>query len=193
MPDVRLSQQRRESAPCRTAERGHFRTHAPQQSRYSIKILGCREDRSRLEHGSGSVPRQPQSTLPCCWYCLKRRPNAVLARQIIFLPRHRACLEIDGWSRLIDANLRCINRGEWDEVIAIGDCGGCSRRSGSASPGRCGRPSRRSTGPFLSLRSAGLNGGSVATLSGGTVYSTDEPFADIPKGGWPGYWLFCLP
>ncbi|MBR0995646.1 hypothetical protein JQ580_33575 [Bradyrhizobium japonicum] len=39
------------------------------------------------------------------------------------------------------------------------------------------------TGPFLSLSNAGLNGGSVATLSGGTVYTSDEPFADIPKGG----------
>lgn len=38
-------------------------------------------------------------------------------------------------------------------------------------------------GTFLSLSSAGLNGGSVATLSGGTVYYDDKPFADIPKGG----------
>lgn len=37
-------------------------------------------------------------------------------------------------------------------------------------------------GSFLALSSAGLNGGSVATLSGGTVYANDQPFADIPKG-----------
>jgi len=37
--------------------------------------------------------------------------------------------------------------------------------------------------PFTTLSSAGLNGGSVATLSGGTVYTADQPFADIPKGG----------
>jgi hypothetical protein len=37
-------------------------------------------------------------------------------------------------------------------------------------------------GTFLALSSAGLSGGSVATLAGGTVYTTDQPFADIPKG-----------
>ena len=37
-------------------------------------------------------------------------------------------------------------------------------------------------GSFLALSSAGLAGGSVATLSGGTVYTSDQPFADIPKG-----------
>ena len=37
-------------------------------------------------------------------------------------------------------------------------------------------------GTFLSLSSAGLSGGSVATLSGGTVYTNDQPFADIPAG-----------
>ena len=37
-------------------------------------------------------------------------------------------------------------------------------------------------GTFLSLSGAGLGGGSVATLSGGTVYTSDQPFADIPKG-----------
>lgn len=37
-------------------------------------------------------------------------------------------------------------------------------------------------GTFLALSSAGLSGGSVATLSGGTVYANDQPFADIPKG-----------
>jgi hypothetical protein len=38
------------------------------------------------------------------------------------------------------------------------------------------------TGPFLTLSSSGLDGGSVATLRGGTVYTRDQPFADIPKG-----------
>lgn len=38
------------------------------------------------------------------------------------------------------------------------------------------------TGTFLSLSSAGLNGGSVASRSGGTVYTSDMPFADIPAG-----------
>ena len=38
------------------------------------------------------------------------------------------------------------------------------------------------TGPFRTLTSAGLDGGAVATLSGGTVYTADLPFADIPKG-----------
>ena len=37
-------------------------------------------------------------------------------------------------------------------------------------------------GSFLSLSSAGLSGGAVATLAGGTVYNTDMPFADIPAG-----------
>ncbi len=37
-------------------------------------------------------------------------------------------------------------------------------------------------GTFLTLSSAGLSGGSVATLSGGTVYTADQPFADIPAG-----------
>ena len=41
------------------------------------------------------------------------------------------------------------------------------------------------TGTFLQLSSAGLSNGSaqVATLIGGTVYTADQPFADIPKGG----------
>lgn len=38
-------------------------------------------------------------------------------------------------------------------------------------------------GPFTSLSAAGLGGGAVATLSGGTVYTADQPFADIPAGG----------
>lgn len=37
-------------------------------------------------------------------------------------------------------------------------------------------------GTFLALSSAGLAGGSVATLAGGTIYTSDQPFADIPKG-----------
>ena len=37
--------------------------------------------------------------------------------------------------------------------------------------------------PFLTLSSSGLNGGSVATLAGGSLYTSDQPFADIPKGG----------
>lgn len=39
------------------------------------------------------------------------------------------------------------------------------------------------SGPFLTLSTGGLNGGTVATLTGGTVYSSDQPFADIPAGG----------
>jgi hypothetical protein len=38
-------------------------------------------------------------------------------------------------------------------------------------------------GTVRDLSSAGLNSGSVATLSGGTVYTSDQPFADIPAGG----------
>lgn len=37
-------------------------------------------------------------------------------------------------------------------------------------------------GSFLSLSAAGLSGGSVATQSGGTVYNSDRPFADVPFG-----------
>ena len=37
-------------------------------------------------------------------------------------------------------------------------------------------------GSFLSLSSAGLSGGAVATLAGGTIYNSDQPFADIPAG-----------
>jgi hypothetical protein len=37
-------------------------------------------------------------------------------------------------------------------------------------------------GAILSLTPAGLNGGAVATLAGGTTYTNDMPFADIPKG-----------
>ncbi|MBN8991531.1 MAG: hypothetical protein J0H42_25090 [Rhizobiales bacterium] len=42
------------------------------------------------------------------------------------------------------------------------------------------------TGPFLTLSSSGLNGGTVATLQGGTIYTSDQPFADIPSGGVAG-------
>ncbi|RYY05119.1 MAG: PEP-CTERM sorting domain-containing protein [Alphaproteobacteria bacterium] len=42
------------------------------------------------------------------------------------------------------------------------------------------------TGPFSTLTSAGLDGGATATLTGGTVYTADRPFADIPKDGIPG-------
>ena len=40
------------------------------------------------------------------------------------------------------------------------------------------------TSDFLTLSSAGLSNGAstVATLSGGTVYTADKPFADIPAG-----------
>lgn len=37
--------------------------------------------------------------------------------------------------------------------------------------------------PFATLSSTGLNSGALATLVGGTVYTQDMPFADIPKGG----------
>jgi hypothetical protein len=37
-------------------------------------------------------------------------------------------------------------------------------------------------GAVLSLTPAGLSGGAVATLTGGTTYTNDMPFADIPKG-----------
>ena len=36
------------------------------------------------------------------------------------------------------------------------------------------------TGPFRTLTSAGLDNGAIATLSGGTVYTADQPFADVP-------------
>ena len=35
---------------------------------------------------------------------------------------------------------------------------------------------------FLALSSAGLAGGAVATLSGGTVYTADEAFHQHPQG-----------
>jgi hypothetical protein len=36
--------------------------------------------------------------------------------------------------------------------------------------------------PFATLSTAGLNGGALATLVGGTIYNSDQAFADIPKG-----------
>jgi hypothetical protein len=42
------------------------------------------------------------------------------------------------------------------------------------------------TGTFLELSGGGLAGGTVATLSGGTVYTEDKPFADIPAGAISG-------
>jgi hypothetical protein len=39
------------------------------------------------------------------------------------------------------------------------------------------------TGSYSTLTSAGLDGGATATLTGGTIYNSDRPFADIPKGG----------
>jgi hypothetical protein len=39
------------------------------------------------------------------------------------------------------------------------------------------------TTQFESLSAAGLAGGSVATLAGGSIQNSDQPFADIPKGG----------
>ena len=38
------------------------------------------------------------------------------------------------------------------------------------------------TGTFATLSSAGLDGGTIATLTGGTVYTSDRPFADMPDG-----------
>lgn len=36
------------------------------------------------------------------------------------------------------------------------------------------------TGPFRTLTSAGLDNGTIATLTGGSVYTADQPFADVP-------------
>jgi hypothetical protein len=45
-------------------------------------------------------------------------------------------------------------------------------------------------GSFLALSSAGLgSGGSVATLSGGSTYLNDMPFADVPAGTVSGAFL----
>ncbi|HVF94078.1 MAG TPA: PEPxxWA-CTERM sorting domain-containing protein [Sphingomonas sp.] len=49
------------------------------------------------------------------------------------------------------------------------------------------------TGPFSTLSSAGLNGGAVATLSGGTVLTQDQPFADIPENVFGGTFLAAGP
>ena len=47
-------------------------------------------------------------------------------------------------------------------------------------------------GTILTLNSSGLNGGAVATLTGGTVYTSDQPFADIPSGGVSGGTFLAL-
>ncbi|GGB40782.1 hypothetical protein GCM10011380_32810 [Sphingomonas metalli] len=41
------------------------------------------------------------------------------------------------------------------------------------------------SGNYLTLSATGLSGanGQVATLTGGRIYNSDQPFADIPKGG----------
>ena len=40
--------------------------------------------------------------------------------------------------------------------------------------------------PFATLSTAGLNNGALASLVGGTIFTSDQPFADIPKGGISG-------
>jgi hypothetical protein len=47
--------------------------------------------------------------------------------------------------------------------------------------------------PFATLSSAGLNGGTLATLSGGAVLTTDQVFADIPEGVFGGTFLAAGP
>ena len=47
--------------------------------------------------------------------------------------------------------------------------------------------------PFATLSSAGLNGGTLATLSGGAVLTSDQPFADIPEGVFGGTFLAAGP
>jgi hypothetical protein len=47
--------------------------------------------------------------------------------------------------------------------------------------------------PFVALSSAGLNGGTVATLTGGAVLTSDQPFADIPEGVFGGTFLAAGP
>lgn len=37
--------------------------------------------------------------------------------------------------------------------------------------------------PLATLSATGLNNGALATLVGGRVFTSDQPFADIPKGG----------
>ncbi len=67
----------------------------------------------------------------------------------------------------------------WVPVVAALILGATAQSANAVVVGSLGGGS----GPFLTLSGAGLNGGSVATLSGGTVYTNDQPFADIPKGG----------
>lgn len=47
--------------------------------------------------------------------------------------------------------------------------------------------------PFATLSNAGLNGGTLATLSGGAVLTSDQPFADIPEGVFGGTFLAAGP
>lgn len=47
--------------------------------------------------------------------------------------------------------------------------------------------------PFATLSSAGLNGGSLATLTGGSVLTSDQAFADIPEGIFGGTFLASGP
>lgn len=48
-------------------------------------------------------------------------------------------------------------------------------------------------GPFSSLSTLGLDGGATATLIGGTVYTNDMPFADIPEGVYESKFLAAGP
>ncbi len=47
--------------------------------------------------------------------------------------------------------------------------------------------------PFATLSNAGLNGGSLATLTGGSVLTSDQSFADIPEGVFGGTFLASGP
>ena len=49
------------------------------------------------------------------------------------------------------------------------------------------------TGTFATLTSAGLDGGAVATLVGGSVLTSDQPNADIPEGIFGGTFLATGP
>lgn len=47
--------------------------------------------------------------------------------------------------------------------------------------------------PFATLSNAGLNGGALATLTGGSVLTQDQAFADIPEGIFGGTFLAAGP
>lgn len=47
--------------------------------------------------------------------------------------------------------------------------------------------------PFATLTNAGLNGGALATLTGGSVLTSDQNFADIPEGIFGGTFLAAGP